>query len=116
MRYLYAPIYKYLALLVIFFLFVNYYKNITNDKFLPIITIFVTVVIIVDHMIIFNHPHITADNKEGFDNLDEDLFKDIKKKSKYANLEDEEEIDEDLLEEEEEYTMPKKTTSCSTCK
>jgi ABC-type antimicrobial peptide transport system permease subunit len=95
MEYRFAPIYKYLVLVVIFFLFMSYYKTITNEKYLPIVLIFVIVMFIVDHMSMLNHPHLTSDKKEqiydelmeeGMENIDDD---------DYNEEEDEEMMDDD---------------------
>jgi hypothetical protein len=145
MEYRYAPIYKYLAILVIFFLFLNHYKSIRDELFLPIVVIFITVIIIIDHMVILNHPRITADNKEHFEDelmeknnntyLD-DNFTDTDTDSKlYTDIDSLDDIEEEELkalkkakirkakqekhknEEDEdlEYTIPRSKKSCKTC-
>lgn len=107
MEYRCAPIYKYLSILVIFFLFLAYYKCINNDKFLPISVIFVTVIIIIDHMLILNQPHITSDRKEGFSSNNEDDDKEDMEEDMEEDLDD---LDEDLLDDEDyEVKSPRKT-------
>jgi hypothetical protein len=99
MEYRCAPIYKFLVMMVIYFLFLSHYKNITSDKYLPIVLIFIGVQYIVDHMLILNYPAITSDKKEQvYDEIMEDSIEEMKDvKNKLEGEDDEDFLDEDEL-------------------
>jgi hypothetical protein len=106
MEYKYPPIYKYLAFTIILFLFLNHYRTITKDKYIPIAIIFTLIVIMLDYVIIDKHPVLTAE-----DNIDE-LLDDIiqseettKKSSRDNDVENdlENDLDSELTEDLEVY-------------
>ena len=74
MEYRYPPLYKYIIIFVIVFLFLRYYNYITPDKYLWI-ALFVTILIILlDYMIISDHPNVMHNREdELFDELAEIL-------------------------------------------
>lgn len=109
MEYRFAPIYKYLVILVIFFLFLSYYKNITSEKYLPIVLIFVLVNYIVDHMTILNHPILTHDIKENIQNKEETSIK-------YEDDEDVELIENDEFDDDTEDLVETKSNKSSKSK
>lgn len=69
MEYLCPPVYKYLALLLILYMFMSNYKSISNDKFLPIALIFVIIFMIFDFVLIEDHPNILLEKKQPVDEL-----------------------------------------------
>jgi hypothetical protein len=95
MEYKCAPIYKYLIYTVIIFLFMGYYKNITSEKYLPIVLIFVSTLLILDDMLINDHPYLTDSTDHETDIADLPL----KKEKKSKDSEDSDDIDTDDLEE-----------------
>ena len=74
MEYRYSPLYKYLAFLIILFLFLRQYKQISQDKYLIIAILITLLVILLDYMLIFDHPTILY-TKDSFntDDLDDIL-------------------------------------------
>ncbi|AYV81217.1 MAG: hypothetical protein Harvfovirus21_14 [Harvfovirus sp.] len=71
MEYRYPPLYKYIIIFVIIFLFLRYYKNITPDKYLWIAVFITLLVILLDYMLINSHPNVmhNGDDTETFDDL-----------------------------------------------
>lgn len=58
MKYIYPPLYKYIAFILIFFMFLKYYKVITQQNYL-IIAIFATILIILlDYFLIEDYPNL----------------------------------------------------------
>lgn len=96
MDYLYPPIYKYIAFFTIIFLFMEFYKSITPDKYLFIALLFTLLVFMLDFMMIANQGSLTDINDsassdsfyEGFD----DEFEDNRKMK--INRDDDDEFDE----------------------
>ena len=66
MEYRYPPLYKYIAFFIILFLFLRHYKQITQDKYLIISILITLLVVLLDYMLIFDHPSILQ-TKEEFD-------------------------------------------------
>lgn len=54
----YAPIYKYLALIIIFLLFFIHYNSINKDQYIPIAIVFGIIVCGVDYMSVHNYPSL----------------------------------------------------------
>jgi membrane-bound metal-dependent hydrolase YbcI (DUF457 family) len=73
-EYIYPPLYKYVTIFVLLFLFLKFYKQINNDKFLIISILFTLLVITLDYMMIYNHPPITKYDMEYF--IDDDDYDD----------------------------------------
>lgn len=61
MNYKYPPIYKYILLLILFTTFLKYYKVITKENYLLVVSIFVYMVFIFDYMIVDKHPNLFDD-------------------------------------------------------
>ena len=80
--YKYPPIYKYGFLLLVIYMFMKYQKIMTNDKLLINSIIITLIILIVDNIIINNHPMlftdtiITKHNNEYFDIYDYDNHED----------------------------------------
>lgn len=79
MEYRYPPLYKYVVLFIILFLFLRYYKQITPDKYLLVAILVTLLVVALDYMMIFDHPAIitteekfTLDDPDDLDDLDDD--------------------------------------------
>lgn len=66
MEYRYPPLYKYIVFLLILFLFLKHYKYITQDKYLIISILATLLIVLLDYMLIFDHPNI-LEIKERFD-------------------------------------------------
>ena len=80
MEYRYPPLYKYIILLLIIFLFLIYYKCIDQNNYLYIAIFFTLVVILLDYMLIDNHANIidSETHTELFDQNDLDEILDLK--------------------------------------
>ena len=61
MNYKYPPIYKYILLLILFTTFLKYYKVITKENYLLVVSIFVYMVFIFDYMLVDKHPNLFDD-------------------------------------------------------
>jgi hypothetical protein len=73
MEYIYAPLYKYLALILLYFMFIRHYKCIDQDSYLLLCFIFVIITIMMDYYLIDNHPGLfTVKQVETFDDCDDD--------------------------------------------
>ncbi len=74
MEYIYPPLYKYLALILIYFLFIRHYKCIDQDSYLLLCVVFVTIAMMMDYYLIDNHPGLfTNKYVETFDDDLEDF-------------------------------------------
>lgn len=71
MEYRFPPLYKYIAFFIILFLFLRHYKQLTQDKYLIISILITLLVVLLDYMLILNHPNILQ-TKENFDSDDLD--------------------------------------------
>ena len=58
MEYRYPPLYKYIALFIILFLFFRHYKQFTQDKYLILSLLITSFVMLLDYMLIYNHPNL----------------------------------------------------------
>jgi len=78
MEYLYPPLYKYIAIFIIIFLFLKFYKQITPDKYL-IISILITLLFVsLDYMMISNQPSLfSLSVKEPKKSEANEMFDDI---------------------------------------
>ena len=69
MEYIYPPVYKYITLFVIIFLFLSFYKNISSDKFLLFAFVITMFIIAIDYIIVYNQPPLSQfkinDEEEG---------------------------------------------------
>ena len=88
MNYKYPPIYKYILLLILFTTFLKYYKVITKENYLLVVSIFVYMVFVFDYMLIDNHPNLFDDKIDiDIDNKKEEMHKTtkifVKKKKEY---------------------------------
>lgn len=78
MEYRYPPLYKYIAFFIILFLFLRHYKHLSQDKYLIVSILVTLLVVLLDYMLIFDHPNILQ-VKESFDTDDlDDILDDIK--------------------------------------
>lgn len=84
MEYLYQPLFKYIALILILFLFIHQYKIIDQDSYLLICVVVVVLVMMMDYFIIDKHPGIFEDapQKLFLDMNDNDDNNDIDDESK----------------------------------
>lgn len=112
MEYLYPPIYKYLTIFVVIFLFLQFYKQLTADTFLIIAILITLLVISLDYMMIYNQPSLldtninksklnakSIVNKEHF--IDEvDVFINKNKKKKNDGIDTDDNTDEENTDEE----------------
>lgn len=64
MNYIYCPLYKYIAFTIIFFMFLRYYKVITQPNYLIITLVAVLIFILLDYFLIYNHPNIISQNND----------------------------------------------------
>lgn len=105
MEYRYPPIYKYLALLIIYFMFMRHYKVITYDKYLPIAIIFVFVIMLFDCVMIDNHPYLTdvkdnaSDDKDDEDCDDNDSKDELDMFIESTESTDNDQVSEEIVEE-----------------
>ena len=90
MNYKYPPIYKYILLLILFTTFLKYYKVITKENYLLVVSIFVYMVFVFDYMLIDKHPNLfddRIDDRIDIDNKKEEKHKTtkifVKKKKEY---------------------------------
>ena len=67
-EYKYHPIYKYIAVIVLFLLFMVHYDCISKEKYIPMALIFGVFVILLDYMVIHNHPPLMDNNIEPVNN------------------------------------------------
>jgi hypothetical protein len=101
MEYKYPPIYKYLTLILIFFMFLRHYKVVTHEQYLPITIIFVLTVGMLDYVLIHEHPYLTSDANDDNDEIDEIIKSnqpdksDKKSDKQKANVDEDVEISED---------------------
>lgn len=65
--YRYPPLYKYVAFLIIVFLFMKYYRVIKCENYLLIAVLFTTLVMALDFILIENHPELLYDRTEKTD-------------------------------------------------
>ena len=92
MNYKYPPIYKYILLLILFTTFLKYYKVITKENYLLVVSIFVYMVFVFDYMLIDNHPNLFDDkinNKKEKTKKNTKIYvkkKDYKKPKDYKKI------------------------------
>lgn len=58
MNYIFPPLYKYIAFILIFFLFIRYYKVITQQNYLLVALVATVIILLLDYFLIENHVHI----------------------------------------------------------
>lgn len=102
MNYIYPPMYKYIAFILIIFLFMGHYKVITQPNYLLVSIVGTATIFLLDHFLIENHPGLLHDetnsSKSAEDILDK-LVDDTESKSRNSedspdNLDD---LDDDEL-------------------
>lgn len=57
MEYIYPPLYKYLALILIFFMFIRHYKSIDQESYLLLCFVFLVMAVMMDYYLIEYHPN-----------------------------------------------------------
>lgn len=64
MNYIYPPLYKYIAFIIIFFMFMRYYKVITQSNYLIVALVATIILILLDYFLIYNHPNLIATDSD----------------------------------------------------
>ena len=62
MNYIYPPLYKYIAFILIFFLFLGHYKVITQQNYLLVSLMATVIIILLDYFLIENHTGFINNN------------------------------------------------------
>lgn len=62
MNYIYPPLYKYIAFILIFFLFLGHYKVITQQNYLLVSLMATIIIILLDYFLIENHTGFINNN------------------------------------------------------
>lgn len=81
MNYIYPPIYKYIAFILIFFLFLRYYKVITQQNYLIIALVATIIIILLDYFLIENHTNLIFGEKVIYNETEDALHKLIETES-----------------------------------
>ena len=74
MYYHYPALYKYLATLLVFFLFMRHYRNINQENYVLLTIVLVSFVFVLDSYFIDNTPNIFT-NKPAETNIDNSINK-----------------------------------------
>ncbi len=67
MEYLFQPIFKYICLILMIFMFLIQYKTINQDSYLSLSIVIIIFVIILDFFYIHKHPNVFEDEEEILD-------------------------------------------------
>jgi hypothetical protein len=71
MEYIYPPLYKYLAIILLYFMFLRNYKSIDQENYLLLSTIFTSIIILMDYYLIDSHANLlSAKFTDFFEDID----------------------------------------------